>query len=91
MKLSEALLRIMPRSWRKQARKVRGELLSGFVGYLRSRFVLMCITGVMTVIGFSIMGINYAWLLGLVCAVLDLLPVIGPSLLILPWAGGIIS
>ncbi|MFA7634364.1 MAG: sporulation integral membrane protein YtvI [Bacillota bacterium] len=87
MKLSEALLRIMPRSWRKQARKVRGELLSGFVGYLRSRFVLMCITGVMTVIGFSIMGINYAWLLGLVCAVLDLLPVIGPSLLILPWAG----
>ncbi len=87
VRFSAHFLNALPKSWRKQARNVRGELLSGFVGYLRSRFVLMCITGVMTVIGFSIMGVNYAWLLGLVCAVLDLLPVVGPSLLILPWAG----
>ena len=86
-RFSENLLKALPRSWRKQARKVRGELLAGFVGYLRSRFVLMCMTGIMTVIGFSIMGISYAWLLGLVCALLDLMPVVGPSLLILPWAG----
>lgn len=84
---SERMVRAMPRSWRRGFGKIRGELLSGFVGYLRSRFVLMAITAVLTLFGLSIMGVNYAWLLALTCGVLDILPLLGPAGLFLPWAG----
>lgn len=76
----------LPRSWRKQFGRIRGEMLAAFVGFLRARFVLLSITAVMTILGLSAMQVNYAWLLGLACGALDVLPLVGPSALFLPWA-----
>lgn len=76
----------MPRAWRKQFGRIRGEMLAAFVGFLRARFVLLSITAVMTILGLSVMRVNYAWLLGLACGALDILPLVGPSALFLPWA-----
>lgn len=76
----------MPRAWRKQFGRIRGEMLAAFIGFLRARFVLLSITAVMTILGLSVMRVNYAWLLGLACGALDILPLVGPSALFLPWA-----
>lgn len=76
----------MPRAWRKQFGRIRGEMLAAFMGFLRARFVLLSITAVMTILGLSVMRVNYAWLLGLACGALDILPLVGPSALFLPWA-----
>ena len=76
----------MPRAWRKQFGRIRGEMLAAFMGFLRARFVLLWITAVMTILGLSVMRVNYAWLLGLACGALDILPLVGPSALFLPWA-----
>ena len=61
-------------------------MLAAFVGFLRARFVLLSITAVMTILGLSAMRVSYAWLLGLACGALDILPLVGPSALFLPWA-----
>ncbi len=76
----------MPRAWRTQFGRIRGEMLAAFMGFLRARFVLLSITAVMTILGLSVMRVNYAWLLGLACGALDILPLVGPSALFLPWA-----
>ena len=76
----------LPREWRKKLGRIRGEMLAAFIGFLRARFVLLAITAVMTIIGLSVMRVNYAWLLGLACGALDILPLVGPSALFLPWS-----
>ncbi len=76
----------LPKSWHKHFGKIRGEMLAAFIGFLRARFVLLSITATMTILGLSVMRVNYAWLLGLACGALDILPLVGPSALFLPWA-----
>lgn len=76
----------LPKAWRKQFGRIRGEMLAAFIGFLRARFVLLSVTAAITILGLSVMRVNYAWLLGLACGALDILPLIGPSALFLPWA-----
>ncbi|MEA4882149.1 MAG: sporulation integral membrane protein YtvI [Clostridia bacterium] len=84
--LSETVTNALPKPWRKQFRRIRSELVAGFTGYMRGRFVLIAITMILTLFGLSAMGVSYSWLLALTCGVLDIIPLIGPSVLFLPWA-----
>lgn len=84
-RFSEGMVRSVPDKWRQRLSGIRTELLASFAQYLRSRFVLIAITTVTNLVGLSIMGVNYAWLLGLACGLLDVLPLIGPAAVFLPW------
>jgi sporulation integral membrane protein YtvI len=84
-RFSEGMVRSVPPKWRQRLGGIRTELLASFAQYLRSRFVLVAITTVTNLVGLSIMGVNYAWLLGLACGVLDVLPLLGPAAVFLPW------
>ena len=77
----------IPKSWKPKVAKVQRELSEGFVGYIKAQVILMSITSVMAVVVFSILNVKYAWLLGMACGILDIIPLVGPSLMILPWAG----
>lgn len=46
---------------------------------------LVFITTFETVIGLYILGINNALTIGIICGILDILPVVGPALIFLPW------
>lgn len=85
--ISSFIAQAAPPGWRRQLRKVQSELLAGFMGYVRAQLVLLSITSVLSILGLSVMGMNYAWLLGIGAGVLDLVPLIGPSAMYIPWAG----
>lgn len=53
---------------------------------LRGYIIIMFITFLELFLGFTILGVNYAVVLGIIVAVLDILPVIGTGLVLLPWA-----
>ena len=67
--------------------EVKKELSDSFVGYLKAQLIMMMITMALTIITLSILGVKYAWLIGIACGILDLIPLIGPSLLYIPWIG----
>lgn len=52
--------------------------------YLKSYLIVIGITFLVTLIGFIIFGVDYAFILSLVCALLDLLPVVGMALVYVP-------
>ncbi len=54
--------------------------------YLKTYFVLLLLTFSILLIGFLILGIDYAWLLAILIAIADLLPVIGVGTVLIPWA-----
>lgn len=54
------------------------------IGYAKAYLLVVFITFIQTFIGFSILKLNYAFILAIICAVLDILPIIGTILLYIP-------
>ena len=54
--------------------------------YLRAYLLLWCLTVVELLVGFAILGVDYALLLALVIAFVDLLPILGVGTVMIPWA-----
>jgi sporulation integral membrane protein YtvI len=75
-----------PRWLRKQISHTKAGLLRAVSGYFRAQGILMVMVGIISVIGLLFLRSPYALLLGLLFAVLDFLPVLGPALVLLPWA-----
>ena len=55
-------------------------------GYLRAYGLIFCLTFFELLIGFLLVGVRYAFLVALLIALLDLLPVIGSGAVLLPWS-----
>ena len=53
--------------------------------YIRSYLLIMLITFCLMLLGLSILGVRYAILMAFVIAVLDLLPVLGIGIVLIPW------
>ncbi len=73
----------------KQENRVRDVITEGrnmIVRYSLSYLLIILITGVISMIGYLILGIPYALVLGLLTAFLDLLPILGVSAAYVPLA-----
>ncbi|MCK8826279.1 sporulation integral membrane protein YtvI [Natroniella acetigena] len=82
----ESCLSYIPSGWREKVRVMQYDIISSIVGFIRAQMFLITNTTIISIIGLLILRSNYAIVIGLVCGVLDLIPVIGPSLIFLPWA-----
>ncbi len=76
--LPASIRRRLP-AWRSATRRISWR-------YLRAYLLLTFLTFAELLIGFSILGIDYAFLLALLVAIVDLLPVLGVGTVLLPWA-----
>ena len=54
--------------------------------YLLSYLLLLLITYLELLLGFTVIGIRKAWLAALVVAIVAIIPVIGSGILLIPWA-----
>ncbi len=52
--------------------------------YVKAQLVIMTIVAAVTVLGLSIVGNPYSWLLGMLVGVLDALPLLGSGLILIP-------
>ena len=55
-------------------------------GYFKAQFKIMGVVAVILLVGFLIVGVNYAVLFAIVIAVLDFLPFLGTGTALIPWA-----
>lgn len=58
----------------------------GVKGYLKSQLILMAITFIILSIGFTIMEIRNPILISIAISIIDLLPVLGSGIIIVPWS-----
>lgn len=58
----------------------------GIARYLRAYLILFAMTFGELLVGFLILGVDYALLVALIVAVVDLLPVLGTGTVLVPWA-----
>ena len=76
---------MLPGSWNKRLVSFKDSTFSILIKYVRSYFLIMVITFTLMLFGLLIIGVRYAILMAFIIALLDLLPVIGIGIVLVPW------
>lgn len=79
------LAALLPPRWRSGTLKLKDEITGSVMSYLRAQLLLVCLTTVSGTFLLLVIGIRHAVVLGLLLGFLDLLPLVGPSALFIPW------
>lgn len=82
--LAAFMWRILPRRWHRELRRLKAEIASGLLGYVRAQCILVAVSGGIAIAALSLFGFRYAWLLGGLAGILDLVPMVGPSAVFAP-------
>jgi sporulation integral membrane protein YtvI len=80
----KGMIRMLPLEVRHGAERIHSEVMNSLLGFIKSQAILITITTIITILGFMILRIQYALILGLISGILDLLPILGPGLVIIP-------
>ena len=67
-------------------KQIGTEILSSTVKYLKAQFILMGITFVVSLAGLLLAGMPYALTASICIALVDIIPVLGPGVILIPWA-----
>lgn len=76
----------VPEKWKARIIQTKREVSSTLFRYIKALLVLMLITFAELSIGFLILGVDNAILLGAVIAVIDALPILGTGWILMPWS-----
>ena len=72
----------VPKKWRHELRRRARKTAAG---YVKAYLLILLITFCELFVGFSILGIDYAFLIAAAVAVIDILPVLGVGTVLIPW------
>lgn len=83
--LGEFIRRILPPESAQRLRTLTQEVIVSLVGLVWAQVILVTITTLVAMAGLWLLGVRYPVFLGLISGLLDIVPVLGPSLMFLPW------
>jgi predicted PurR-regulated permease PerM len=73
------LLRVFPSGdWRARIESVLHDVNKTLAAYTRAQLISCVVIGTICTVGFYLLGVNYALLLGIVAGVLEFIPLLGP-------------
>ncbi|AIQ51629.1 AI-2E family transporter [Paenibacillus sp. FSL R7-0331] len=75
----------MPKTFKTAYAFVQGNVFKAIGSYLKAQMILISITFVIVLAGLLILGTGNVLTLALVCAVFDILPLLGVSTILIPW------
>lgn len=81
--VKKGYLSLFPRSMKNKADEILDSISQKVGGYVTAQVVTMASAGLIVFAGLAVLGIDYAIILGLITAVFDLVPVIGPTIALL--------
>ena len=84
--LSDSLTSILPDGWVKNLPTLKNKISDALRGYVKAYLLIMLMTFCEIFLGLSVLGVNYAFILSMIIAVVDILPILGAGTVIVPWA-----
>ena len=81
--IKDAYLKLFPEQMKEKAKDIIETISRKIGGYILAQIATITSVGVIMTIGLLISGIEYALLLGLITAVLDIIPIVGPAIALL--------
>lgn len=77
--IKNGLIRIFPAEMKEKVSDIYENISNKVGGYVIAQLLNMFAVGLLTAIGLSLIKVDYALLLGLVTGILDIIPLIGPT------------
>ncbi|MBR3878809.1 MAG: sporulation integral membrane protein YtvI [Clostridia bacterium] len=84
--LGRGIKSILPDKWQKKIPLIAKKLKKSLAGYLKAYLLLMLLTFAEMLLGLSILGVEYAFIMAIVISVVDVLPILGTGTVLIPWA-----
>ncbi|MDD4568978.1 MAG: sporulation integral membrane protein YtvI [Tepidanaerobacteraceae bacterium] len=84
-KIIESVKNAFPVQLQEKVKSIQVELIFSFIRLIKAQLILVLASTIITVTGFYILRVEYALTLGIICGLLDIMPLIGPSLIFIPW------
>lgn len=78
--------RIFPQKFINAAVRTKNILTKAFSSYMKAQFILMLLTSFLVTVCLWIIGKEYALLWGIICGLVDALPLLGTAAILIPWA-----
>ena len=88
--ITSFLARQLPQKARDMLFKVKEKGVDVIFKFGRAYAILLSITFVELLIGFSLLRVDYALLIALLTAIVDILPVLGTGTVLIPWAAAML-
>lgn len=79
-KVRNGCLLLFPENMKEKASDIISSISAKIGGYVVAQIATMSSVGIIMTIGLLLSGIEYALLLGLITAILDIIPIIGPAI-----------
>lgn len=77
--------RYFPPAWRQRIEDLELAVVAGVGHYLKVQIMIMLGTFTLTLVALTFLGVRNAFLISLLIAILDLIPVVGPGIVVVPW------
>ncbi|NLL17579.1 MAG: sporulation integral membrane protein YtvI [Clostridia bacterium] len=84
-RISQTMYQLLPGPAASFLHNMGNQTGNAVLGYLRAQLILMLITMGQTLIALYLLKVDYALLITVVIGFLDLLPVLGPGFVLVPW------
>ena len=78
--LNDTFLHLFPTPMRKKAKEISDSISQKVGGYVIAQLTTMAGVGIIMAVGLMLLRVDYALLLGLITAILDIVPIVGPTL-----------
>ena len=85
-KISDAISKIMPSRLAQSLKKAKNQLLYSLIAYLKSSIILLFITFIEVLLGLFLLRVKYPFIMALLVATVDFLPILGAGVILIPWA-----
>lgn len=77
---------VLPTKWRARLPLIKEKFKRTVTGYVKAYLLLMLLTFLEMMIGLTILGVEYAFIMAIVISVVDVLPILGAGTVLVPWA-----
>lgn len=84
--IRDFIFRQMPSIWGPKLASLKTDLFVALIGFLKAQSIILSVTFIESFIGLTLIGVDYAFTLAVIIALLDILPVLGTGGIYVPWA-----
>lgn len=84
-KIMNVISSLLPEQLHEKVKSVQLELVFSFFRLIKAQMILVFVSTIITVLGLYTLRVDYALTLGIICGLLDIMPLFGPSLIFIPW------
>lgn len=85
-RIKNGILSILPSQAERMISHIKKEAAVAAIGYLRSYSLILLITFAEIFFGLTVLGVEYSFLIAAISAAVDILPILGVGIILIPWA-----